>query len=349
MFFFFFNNENRIGFKRLTEADLGFSDTSHQSHIGLYEGVLEFLDDSDVVKSAMLIYENYCDVLDCSFDRIKNPDGSYRSPKIRIGQDPNISVVSKIREFAREHPNDDWYLAWMGLESKELVFWLIKNNTADYATARKFFSKDKMVLDEVSATYNEAKNYLLNRINFVSINVQKDIEVSSLTGNVKNKYRTIDLENAERQYKQTGKDGEALIAEFLEKEKAANRINSFVWENKSSESGLPFDFIINENLFIDVKSTRFDFNQYLFYSNQEIEFAASHDKSSYAVYRVFDMNVEHKKFVICNNCQVYMNSIQRPIIDFKNAIRTEQALMHSIKLGIKPSVCFNDISQPILL
>lgn len=349
MFFFFFNNENRIGFKRLTEADLGFSGTSHQSHIGLYEGVLEFLDDSDVVKSAMLIYENYCDVLDCSFDRIKNPDGSYRSPKIRIGQDPNISVVSKIREFAREHPNDDWYLAWMGLESKELVFWLIKNNTADYATARKFFSKDKMVLDEDSATYNEAKNYLLNRINFVSINVQKDIEISSLTGNVKNKYRAIDLENAERQYKQTGKDGEALIAEFLEKEKAAKRISSFEWKNKSSESGLPFDFIINNTLFVDVKSTRFDFEQYLFYSNQEIDFAAIQEDSAYAVYRVYDMNAEQKKFMVCNNCQTYMKSILQPIVEFKNTIRTQQVLIQSIKLGLKPSICFNNISKPILL
>ena len=55
MFFFFFNNENRIGFKRLTEADLGFSDTSHQSHIGLYEGVLEFLDDVDKKRKSKIM------------------------------------------------------------------------------------------------------------------------------------------------------------------------------------------------------------------------------------------------------------------------------------------------------
>jgi hypothetical protein len=348
-FFFFFNDENRIGFKKLTSADLGISKTSHQSHIGLYEGILEFLDDSDEVRSAMLIYENYCNVLDCSFDRIENPDGSFRSPKIRIGQDTNNSVVSKIREFAKTNPNDDWYLAWMGLESKELVFWLIKNNSSDYTIAREFFSNDNMVLNDDSPTFNTAKDYLLKRINFLSINVQKDIEVSSLMGDARNKYRKIDLENAERQYAQIGKDGEALVAQYLDKEKTAKRITSFEWKNKSSESGLPYDFIIDNALFVDVKSTKFDFEQFLFYSNQEIDFAASQDKTTYAVYRVYDMRVEQKKLVICNNCQAYMKSVQQPIVEFKNTIRTQQALMQSIKLGLKPSVCFNDISQPILL
>lgn len=348
-FFFFFNDEKRIGFKKLTPADLGISETSHQSHIGLYEGVLEFLDDSDVVRSAMLIYGNYCNVLDCSFDRIKNPDGSYRSPKIRIGQDANNSVVSKIREFANVYPNDDWYLAWMGLESKELVFWLIKNNSSDYTIAREFFPKDNIVLYEDSPTYNVAKDYLLKRINFLSINVQKDIEISSLMGDTRNKYRKKDLENAERQYKQIGMEGELLVAQYLDKEKAAKRITSFDWKNKSSESGLPFDFIIDNTLFVDVKSTKFDFEQFLFYSNQEIDFAASQSETTYAVYRVYDMNTEQKKLVICNNCQTYMKSVQQPIVEFKNTLRTQQALMQSIKLGLKPSVSFREISKPILL
>lgn len=349
MFFFFFNTENKIGFKKLTEADLGISDTSHQSHIGLYEGVLDFLEDSDVVKSAMLMYGDYCNVLDCSFDRIKNPDGSYRSPKIRIGQDSDNSVVSKIRGFAKEYPNDDWYLAWMGLESKELVFWLVRSRSKDYETARKFFPKDKHVLQEDSPTYNIAKDYLLDRINFLSFNVQKDIEVKSLIGDAKKKYKARDLENAERQFKLTGREGEELVAQFLERERLAKRIESFVWENKSYESGLPYDFIVNGGIFVDVKSTRFDFEQFLFYSNQEIDFAASKDKFTYAVYRVYDMNVEQRKLAICNDCQSYIKSVQQPIADFKNAISTKQALMQGIKLGLKPSICFNEISNPILL
>ena len=115
MFIFFkFNKEKRLGFKKLTEADLGLS-TSHQTHIGLYEGVFTFLQNSDVVKSGILIYNDYCEVLDCSFDRIQNPDGSFRSPKIKIGSDSNNSIVAKIREFAKVSPKSKWYLIWSGL------------------------------------------------------------------------------------------------------------------------------------------------------------------------------------------------------------------------------------------
>ena len=50
--FFKINAECHIGFKKLTAADLGIG-TSHQTHIGLYEGVLNFLPDVDVVSTAM--------------------------------------------------------------------------------------------------------------------------------------------------------------------------------------------------------------------------------------------------------------------------------------------------------
>lgn len=96
--FFKINAECHIGFKKLTAADLGIG-TSHQTHIGLYEGVLNFLPDVDVVSTAMLICDGYCDIIKCYFDRIENPDGTFRSPKIRIGGSEE-SVVKRIREFA---------------------------------------------------------------------------------------------------------------------------------------------------------------------------------------------------------------------------------------------------------
>ena len=55
--FFKINAECHIGFKKLTAADLGIG-TSHQTHIGLYEGVLNFLPDVDVVSTAMYGAQN---------------------------------------------------------------------------------------------------------------------------------------------------------------------------------------------------------------------------------------------------------------------------------------------------
>ena len=155
-FFFFFNDEKRIGFKKLSRADLGISNSSNQTHIGLYEGVLEFLDDTDVVKSAMLIYDDYCDILDCSFDRIKTPEGRYRSPKIRIGSNTSSSIVYKIREFAKEDINADWYLAWTGLESKELVFWLSRCGSEELKIAQNLCASKKSLGREYSGSVDRA-------------------------------------------------------------------------------------------------------------------------------------------------------------------------------------------------
>lgn len=85
LFFFFFDIEKRIGLKKLSGVELGTSESSNQTHIGLFEDVLQFLGDN-VVTTAMLVYGDYCQILDCYFDRIKNPDGTYRSPKIRKGE-----------------------------------------------------------------------------------------------------------------------------------------------------------------------------------------------------------------------------------------------------------------------
>ncbi len=348
-FFFLFNSEERIGFKKLTNADKGLSKNSKQSHIGLYEGVLDFLDNRDVVKSAMLIYGTYCDILDCSFDRIKASEGSYRSPKIRVGSNVNNSVVSKIRQFVATAPGDDWYLAWTGLDSKEIVFWLIKSNTADYQTAHKFFPKDRFILDQSSPNYDAAKNFILNKINFVSYQVQKDIELKSQIGDIKHIYKSKDLEKAKDVFKQIGRDGEELVNIYLEKEKRSKRISSFEWVNRSAETGLPYDFIINDSLYVDVKSTRFEFDQYLFYSNQEIDFATTKNNLSYSVFRVYDMKEKVKKMTKCNDCINYMQSIKQPIDSLKKTLVSQNSLLQELKLGVRPADCFTNILTPIIL
>ena len=348
-FFFFFNDEKRIGFKKLSRADLGISNSSNQTHIGLYEGVLEFLDDTDVVKSAMLIYNGYCDILECSFDRIKTPEGRYRSPKIRIGSDTSSSIVYKIREFAKEDINADWYLAWTGLESKELVFWLIKGGSEDFKIAQNFFPSKKSVLDEYSSTFDIAKDYLLKRINLVSVDVQKDIEVKSQIGDIARQYKPKDIENAERLFKETGKKGEELIAQYLDKEKKNGRIQSYQWANQSRESGLPYDFIIDDKQFVDVKSTRFDFEQFLYFSDTEIDFVSTKDSLSYSVYRVFDMNTEEKKLRICNDCNNYIKNINTPIVNIKKEMKVHRTLLDTLKIGVRPNDCFVSIQNPIIL
>ena len=93
--FFKLHDEKTIGYKVLTYADLGLSKSSSQTHIGLYNQVLSYLKNNSVLPgSAILIYKSCSENLDLYFDRIKSDDGSFRSPKIRMGEGKNTVTYS---------------------------------------------------------------------------------------------------------------------------------------------------------------------------------------------------------------------------------------------------------------
>jgi hypothetical protein len=353
MIFFHTNDEHRIGWKKLSRADLGISDKSQQTHIGLYEDVLTFLDDSDVVKSAMLMYDDYCDIHNCTFDRIQNPDGTFRSPKIRVG-DSADSVVSKIREFASTDSSAVWYLIWVGLDSDELVFWLVKSGSADYRAAQHIIFDAPRVIKPYYEDFNAAVELIENRINDVSSNLQQDLALASQTKAPQRNYRPLDLDNAERLFKATGREGETLVYEYLDRKKAEKAISSFLWMNKNRESGDPFDFIINENLstemYIDVKSTRFAFNQKVVFSSQEVSFIDSLcQDSKYSVYRVYDLRKLNKMLCICNGCTSYMSNLNRDIQNLKNTTIQYGTRMTTATLAMNPHSCFPFIGDPIVI
>lgn len=354
MFFFFFNNffqannENRIGFKKLSKSDLGLG-TSHQTHIGLYEDVCTFLGNEDIVTQAMLIYNDYCDILTCSFDRIAMPDGNFRSPKIKTGDNRNDSVVGKIREFAREKPEANWYLAWAGLDSDELVFWLICDDSEDFSKAKTFFPEGTKVLTENDLTFKIAIKYLLDRINFVSGDLKEELEIASQVGNTKYNFKPKDIEKANKRFQEIGRFGEELVNDYLDKQKAEGLIRGFEWVNKSRESGLPYDFLINGGQYVDVKSTDSSFNLPIFFSGEEISFATKLTPRSYSVFRVFDMKTELRKLKICNECSRYLASINGSLSAFKNSVEIEKSILKTVKLGVDPGYCFQEISDCIHL
>lgn len=353
MFFFFFSfTEKSIGIKKLTLADLGMSNSSNQTHIGLKKDVFSFLDDSDVVKEGLLVYENEVFALDCVFDRIENPDGTFRSPKIRKG-DGN-SIVEMIRKIANKKPNTNWYLVWSGLESEQLAFWLFNEESEDFKMVSKLFPSMSMVLTDNYAEYEEVKKMFLYKLNKSSTNIQKDIEIAAQTGRGIRRYNRIDIKKANELYERIGREGENLIADYLEKQKYAKIIESFRWMNKDRESGEPFDFIINEDLssmqYIDVKATRFDFNQYVYYSEEEIKFVSElNNNDKYAMYRVFDMEEDNKKLSICGNCQDYITLVYNHIVDFSNKLNENQTILRTMKLGVEPQICFRNIQSELIL
>jgi hypothetical protein len=96
--FFELHDEKRIGYKELSDADLGRKATTNQTHIGLFDDVLTFLPNKTVVSDAMVIYDEKAKTAPLYFDRIMNPDGTYRRPKIPAGRKrTEMSVLSFIR------------------------------------------------------------------------------------------------------------------------------------------------------------------------------------------------------------------------------------------------------------
>lgn len=124
-----------IGIKKLSQADLGSSRTSHQTHIGLFESTLSCIDDIHLVDFCRFITESESKKLLCLLDYIENPDGTFRSPKIRKGANEELifegqdlsSVVREIRKVVGKKGGvKDWYLLWFATNNQHLVFVLFE-------------------------------------------------------------------------------------------------------------------------------------------------------------------------------------------------------------------------------
>lgn len=351
-FFFFFNDRQPIGIKLLSDADLGISDTTHQTHIGLYKEVLQYLD-NEVITSAMLIYKEHCEILDCYFDRIENPDGSFRSPKIRMGINDN-SVTSKIRKIASERPWNKWYLVWSALDNGNLVFWLIESESVDYEWIKDLINAGIRVVYEKDVRYSSLRDVFINRANELSLSIQKDLEIVVQTGLTRKYYKKVDLEKAKKRIIETGKRGEVLVDEYLKKLVYGRSIRSYEWVNKSCESGLPYDFLIKTQtslpLYIDVKSTSYDFNQRIIFSNQEIGFVKHYcNNNTYSVYRIFDLTDNGASLKICHNCMSYMENMEQQISNFTSSIECYDTVLMNMGLAVEPTKCFSLVEPTILI
>ena len=127
-------------------------------------------------------------------------------------------------------------------------------------------------------------------------------------------------------------------------------MDSFEWMNKSRESGLPYDFILNQKQYIDVKSTRFDFSQDIVFSNQEIDFVKQQKSEfDYSVYRVFDITEANANLKICTQCMTYMEQLYKDVQTFNEAIIQNKTRLLGLNIAISPTDCFRNIADTINL
>lgn len=340
--FFKAHPEGRIGYKRLSDADLGRSPLSHQTHIGLYDDILTFLPNQNYERPAKFIYNQVVENIDFNFDRIENPNGTFRSPKIKSGGRYSVTVVTVIREQARRNPtNLSWFLVWFGLESGEVVFYLFNDHSNDYQQVSQIIDLSSSGrVENNRPEFARLITYLENLVNKTSEKIIEELEVESQLGTSK-KFKPFDLEKANQIFKATGRKGEELVNKYLESLKAQGRIFNFTWHNKSLEQGLPYDFTVQENndqvIHLDVKSTSYKFEQPMIFSGQEIDFITT--TPNYSIYRVYNLADEANAHLrICNNGKPFAAALIPHITGFRNNLQTLSVGLPSVKFAVAPTI-----------
>lgn len=202
----------------------------------------------------------------------------------------------------------------------------------------KFYCR--ISIDEMSVDVLEYfKQFeIISQTNEVSINI------------IKPKY--FDIERAKLNFQLTGQKGEELIAEYLDKQKTHGIINDFNWVNQSRESSFPYDFQIFNNdgseIFTDVKTTAFDFDQKLIVSTNEFNFI-NQNPTNYHIYRVYNLNNNEPSLRICRN----INQIGEHIINHTNQLTTNlstfSTTIQSLKFAIQPNNHILNFDDPITL
>lgn len=353
--------ENRISFKRLSDADLKRSGKSHQTHIGLSNKSLTYMQDDKAEYSAMFIYEFFCDILPCEVGKILRKDGKMDAPNIKTGGAGSESKVVKcIRDFAAQKPDIPFYLLWFGLDSGTPLFWLIAKDSPDYIKLNGICNlegvKDKKIvtLDSSNPKFPSILHYARTRLESVTIDLQKDLEISAEVDVDNPKFKDSDVKKAKSYIQELGRQGEEMINEYLQKEVFAHRVSSYEWANQSSEKGQPFDFFVKHSSgleqWVDVKTTEHEFDQQVIISKNEINFIANKNNQEYAIYRVYSKEETSAKLKVCSHCLKYIKKLQRDIDYMTASLSDYRASIVNYKIAFEPSVkCFESISSEIYL
>lgn len=358
--FFKLHPEGKIGYKQLTDADLGRTG-GNTTHVGLFGSVLTFLPDHDFEDEALFLYNKTSQNVPYFFDRISRRNGDVNSPKIKKGGKNVISVTTLVQGIANELIDDKkWFLLWFGLESEKVVFYLFNNKSNDYIELNEIIDLQtnfvKKQINSGDTNYNSLLTILETYINANTLDVLQDLEVQSQLGDTISKtkrYKPIDILNANKIFQETGKKGEEIIAIYLEALKSKKQIFNYTWYNKSMETGLPYDFSLQQNnqnvVFIDVKSTKFKFEQPLFFSNQEIEYIVG--QSNYHIYRVFDLieDVANPKLKICENSQCLASNIFPNILSLSTSLKQQEISLQSVKMAVNPTNSLLTFKNEIIL
>ena len=346
------HSEQRIGYKCLSDADLGRSEASRQTHIGLSQNVFTYLPDKCEQDDCMLLCGDTVEHLPFFFDRIHRENGNVDSPKIRIGDETENTIARRIRSIAAEHPASTmWYLVWFGLNDGRPVFILLNEQSPIYAeitTSKITFPHRASALTVKSPRFVSFLQLLTKHAADIGVDPTEELEiaeeleiVAQTSDTVPEKLRAFDVNKVRENCSKIGAEGESLICKYFEDCKTRGELLDYTWANRENESGLPYDFKLvtttGETVYLDVKTTSYRFKQKMIFSSQEIEFATSreHKNDSYHVYRVYKNDAGEMCLRVCTNIQALFMYIRAHTQTYAPAINVV-AKIETIKFSVLP-------------
>ena len=356
----------KIGIKRLTDPDLGVI-TSHQTHIGLYEGTLSHLPYEKRAYNSQLIYNSisYEGLLFLKF--INNN----RSPAINLGSVTEqkelptnvVSVAKKVREIADTNRNLSWYLIWFALDNDEIITILLNQNSTEITELNSLginlsqLSNRGLKIGTDNVNYNQIAQFLNNITTTVNLEYIDELETATQTGSKKVSKRKIprpqDLERVNKIFKAIGDEGERLLYQYLDSEKNQNKIKDFKWLNQSREMYEPYDFEITQNdgtiYFSDAKSTnqKFEKHRPIYLSTNELNFI-NDNKNNYLIHRLYSIGDE-PKMKLCDNIHTVSDIFIPSYETFNNSMNTERLLIKGVKLAVPTNLDILNFENEIIL
>ena len=134
-----------------------------------------------------------------------------------------------------------------------------------------------------------------------------------------------ELANARRNADLVGRDGEGLVCFFLENLKAEGILSAVEWTSNYNAAS-PYDFRISmfggQEVSIDVKSTKGDFNRTIHISAAELAEAAESEKR-YDIYRVYEINNDGGKLRISEGIKSFSQKVLATVKGLPDGVRPD--------------------------
>ncbi len=349
------HDEKIIGFKQLSESDLGTGETSHQTHIGLFGDVLTFLPNPALIDNAILIFGEKMMTLPVEINKIENPDSSTRSPKIKSAyndEKTTNTITKQIRNIvATVDPSIKWYMFWFGLSTQQPVFYLFNEKMQAYSDIIylevPIQTKLRLKITEDAPYFQEIFSYLTRNINKTGETYLKELEIAVLSNRYDpTKLGHIDFEQAKKDINEYNRASEYLVYKYLKNLMIHGEIISLTWENEKENKHLPYDFRYitphDEEIHVVVKTTAYDFNQKILFDNREINYI-SHSSKKFKLYRVYADN-ESIKMKVADSISEFLSEIDGAIYGFAyecNYFGGLESLIISINSNNENSLSFN--------